>query len=108
SRFSPNKDAAKRFLKFAAGFETQKNFILNSGFVPARRSVFQDEEVVKSFPFFQQLYAVEQRGVPRPPVPQYAAVSDILQRYASAAISDRLSPKEALERAARETRNLLR
>ena len=45
--------------------------------------------------------------VPRPPIGQYAQLSDILQRYLSAAITDQMPPKVAMEAAAGETRRVL-
>ena len=43
----------------------------------------------------------------RPPISQYAQASDILQRYLSAAITNKMTPKQAMQAAAKETRNLL-
>jgi multiple sugar transport system substrate-binding protein len=43
----------------------------------------------------------------RPPIAQYAQVSDILQRYLSAAFTNQLSPEQAMKSAARETRLVL-
>jgi len=43
----------------------------------------------------------------RPPIAQYAQASDILQRYLSAALTNRLSPERAMKAAADETRRLL-
>jgi multiple sugar transport system substrate-binding protein len=43
----------------------------------------------------------------RPPIPEYAQASDILQRWLSAALTGRADPEEALRQAARETRALL-
>lgn len=108
SRFSRNKAAAARFLRYTASFAAQKKLILAKSYVPARHSLFKDEDILTAFPFYRDLYSIELAAVPRPPVPQYAAVSDILQRYASAAISDRLSIEDALTRAARETRALIK
>ncbi len=42
--------------------------------------------------------------MPRPAVPRYALVSDILQRHLSAALTGSADPREALASAARETR----
>jgi multiple sugar transport system substrate-binding protein len=104
SRFAPHKEAAKRFILYMSQADVQKRLLLQGGFVPARHSLFRDEEILTTFPFYKDLYLVAQYGIPRPPVPQYAAVSDILQRYVSAAIAGQYSAKEALKRAAEETR----
>jgi multiple sugar transport system substrate-binding protein len=44
---------------------------------------------------------------PRPPIPEYAQVSDILQRWLSAALADVATPEEALKNATEETRAVL-
>jgi len=44
---------------------------------------------------------------PRPRVPEYAQVSDILQRWLSAALAGVVSPEDALRNATRETRAVL-
>jgi multiple sugar transport system substrate-binding protein len=44
---------------------------------------------------------------PRPPIPEYAQASDILQRALSAALTRRTSVEDALGDAAVETRLLL-
>jgi multiple sugar transport system substrate-binding protein len=43
----------------------------------------------------------------RPPIPEYAQASDILQRWLSAALTGRVSPERAIEHIAAETRLLL-
>jgi multiple sugar transport system substrate-binding protein len=44
----------------------------------------------------------------RPPIPEYAAASDILQRWLSGALTGRVSPQRAVDEIARETRLLLK
>jgi multiple sugar transport system substrate-binding protein len=50
---------------------------------------------------------VLEKAVLRPPIAQYAQASDILQRYLSAAITQTMTPEQAMNRAAQETRRLL-
>ena len=44
---------------------------------------------------------------PRPAIPEYAQASDILQRWLSAALTDRATPDQAVREIANETRLLL-
>ncbi|HEY9663601.1 MAG TPA: extracellular solute-binding protein [Allocoleopsis sp.] len=60
------------------------------------------------YPHYPDLLQVVEQGVLRPPVAQYAQASDILQRYLSAALTDRMSPTAAMQAAAKETRSLLK
>jgi multiple sugar transport system substrate-binding protein len=48
-----------------------------------------------------------EQAVLRPPIAQYAQTSDILQRYLSAALTNRMTPEAAMKAAAQETRRLL-
>lgn len=104
SRYSVHKELAKKFLRFMASAPIQEKFILDNSFVPVRHSLYKNEQILTKFPFYRDLYQVELSGVPRPPVPQYAAISDILQRYVSSALAHQLTPSDALNRAAKETR----
>ena len=58
--------------------------------------------------YYPKLLDVVQSSALRPPISQYAQTSDILQRYLSAAITGKMTAEEAMEAAARETRNLLK
>ncbi|MGD1699881.1 ABC transporter substrate-binding protein [Dapis sp. BLCC M229] len=87
--------------------EVQRKFILETGFVPARKSLFNDPTLVEKFPYLPNLFPVVNNSVLRPPIPQYAQASDILQRYLSAALTGSRTPELAMKAAARETRVLL-
>jgi multiple sugar transport system substrate-binding protein len=75
--------------------------------VPSRKTLFTDPEIVAKYPHYPKLLEVSQNAVLRPPIAQYAQVSDILQRYLSAALTNRLSSEKAMQAAASETRRLL-
>ncbi|MGA7955181.1 MAG: ABC transporter substrate-binding protein [Gloeobacterales cyanobacterium] len=98
---------AWRAVQFLTSVESQRQYVLHTGVIPSRRALFTDPQLVKKYPHFPSLLAVVDRAVLRPPIPQYAQASDILQRYLSAAITNQVSPKAAMEQATRETRSLL-
>ncbi|HAG81588.1 MAG TPA: ABC transporter substrate-binding protein [Cyanobacteria bacterium UBA12227] len=87
--------------------ENQKKYILITGYPPARRSFFNDPELVAKYDYLPELLKVVENSVLRPPIAQYAQASDILQRYLSAALTKKMSPQQAMEAAANETRRLL-
>lgn len=98
---------ARKALDFFTSAQVQKQTSLESGYLPSRRALYNDPEILAKYNFFPiALKALENPGL-RPPIAQYAQASDILQRYLSAAISGRISPEEAMQSAARETRTLL-
>jgi multiple sugar transport system substrate-binding protein len=104
---SPHPDAAWRVAQFYASAAAQKIAALENGYLPTRRSVYVDPEVLAKYPYFSSMQRVVERAVLRPPIAQYAQASDILQRYLSAALTDRMSIEAALQAAAQETRTLL-
>ncbi len=107
AKTTPHADAAFKVAEYFASPEAQKRFILDSGFVPSRRSLFTDPELVASYEYLPDLLEVIDNSVLRPPIAQYAQASDILQRYLSAALTGQRTPERAMEVAARETRQLL-
>jgi multiple sugar transport system substrate-binding protein len=70
-------------------------------------ALFNDLAIVAKYNYYPQLLDVIQNSTLRPPISQYAQASDILQRYLSAAITGKMTSKEAMQNAAQETRNLL-
>lgn len=98
-----HKREAWEFLKFMTRLKVIERIYGSTGAEPALKEFYQQSDD----PVLHSIYRVLQKTVPRPPVPQYAQASDILQRYVSAALTQDLTPEAALERAARETRLLM-
>lgn len=107
STTSKHPDAAWQVMEFFSRETSQREFILETGFVPSRIALFNDPQIVAKYNHYPQLLDVVQNSTLRPHIPQYAQVSDILQRYLSAAITGKMTPAKAMETAANETRNLL-
>ncbi len=104
---SKHKREALEAIRFATSAALQKQFILEAGYVPTRRALFTDRDVVTRYDHYPNLQRVIENAVLRPPIAQYAQASDILQRYLSAAITNQQSPEAAMQQAAAETRRLL-
>lgn len=107
ARTSPHGDAAWELIEFLSSAPIQKRIALESGYLPTRRSLYQDPELLAKYPHFRSMLAVLENTTLRPPVPQYAQASDILQRYLSAALTGQTSARGAMQSAAEETRRLL-
>ena len=107
AKSSRHPKEALEAIEFFTSEEAQKDFVLKSGFVPSRRSLFTDPEIVAKYPHYPDLLKVVDKAVLRPPIAQYAQASDILQRYLSAALTGSKTPEDAMEAAANETRMLL-
>jgi multiple sugar transport system substrate-binding protein len=104
---SPHPEAAWQVINFFSSIDSQYQISLTTGNLPTRRSLYQNQTLLTKYPHFSAMLEVLDRATIRPPVAQYAQVSDILQRYLSAALTKRLSPEAAMAAAAEETRSVL-
>jgi multiple sugar transport system substrate-binding protein len=107
AKTTAHPEEAWRVIEYFSSAEAQKKFVLKWGYVPSRVALFNDPEIVSKYSHYPDLLGIVQKAVLRPPIAQYAQTSDILQRYLSSAITGRLSPQQAMQAAARETRSLL-
>jgi multiple sugar transport system substrate-binding protein len=96
SRFVKNPEAAWRLVKFLTRPDALEQLGDRMGRVSARRSQVPED-----------LLPILLNARPRPPIPEYAQASDILQRSLSKALTGRTSPHDALSEAAKQTRLLL-
>ncbi len=107
AKTTKHPEAAWEVIKFFSREDILRKFILATGYVPSRLSLFNDPEIVAKYSHYPQLLEVVKKSVLRPPISQYAQASDILQRYLSAALTQRMTPEQAMKAAAEETRRLL-
>lgn len=100
---------AWRAIKFFTSEAAQRKFVLElkSGYLPSRRSLFTDKDIVKQYPHFPALLKVTENSVLRPAIPEYHQASQILQDCLTSALSGK-PIEEQMKAAAMETRNLLR
>ncbi|QJA06529.1 extracellular solute-binding protein [Thermosulfurimonas marina] len=89
-------ETALAFIKFATSAEAQKILHLRRGWLPARRDLFQDPDLLRQSPYLQDLAPLLERARPRPVHPAYPRISDTLQKHASAVLAGVESPREAL------------
>ncbi|MGK7945565.1 MAG: ABC transporter substrate-binding protein, partial [Microcystaceae cyanobacterium] len=107
SATSPHPKEAWEVIQFMVSEDVERDFILRTGKVPSLNSLFTDPQIVAKYPHYPELFEISKQATLRPPIAQYAQVSDILQRYLSAAFTETMTPTEAMEAAAKETRALL-
>ncbi|MGB5963324.1 MAG: ABC transporter substrate-binding protein [Coleofasciculaceae cyanobacterium] len=107
AKTSKHPEQAWKAIEYFTSTEALRPFIIKTGYLPSRKELFIDPEILSKYPHYLQLLKVVENTVLRPPIPQYAQVSDILQRYLSAAFTNQLSPEQAMKSAARETRLVL-
>jgi multiple sugar transport system substrate-binding protein len=79
SRFSRQKELAVALVKFLTSQSSQKIFALKGGRLPTMVSVYQDAEVIKTYPHYRDFYRSFLGAKPRPVRPDYPRISDELQ-----------------------------
>jgi trehalose/maltose transport system substrate-binding protein len=98
SRFSRRPELAWRFIEFMTREATQKRIALWTGRGMAREKIYHDAEVLEKYPQFRAQFEISTAAAPRPPTPVYTPLSNIMQRYFSAAVSARDSDIDRLAR----------
>jgi trehalose/maltose transport system substrate-binding protein len=96
SRFTGNPEAAWQFVDFLTQPAQLRRIQSRMGSIPARKSLVPPE-----------FAPILESARMRPPIPEYAQASDILQRWLSAALTGRARSGDALKQATLETRSLL-
>ena len=100
-------DAAWTAAQFFTSAEAQRQLALEVGYLPSRRSLYTDPAIVQHYSYYPELLDLMNQSVMRPAIPNYVQVSEILQRYVHAALTDRLSPEQALAATVEETQTVL-
>jgi multiple sugar transport system substrate-binding protein len=95
ARANKHPEAAWRFIEFATSPEAQKILHIRRGAVPSRKSLFQDEGILKGSPHYRELFGVLLRARPRPVHPDYPRISSILQKHVSAVLVGIENPPDA-------------
>jgi multiple sugar transport system substrate-binding protein len=107
AKSSPHPEETWEVIKFLSSEESQREFVVETGFVPSRTALFNDPAIVAKYNYYPKLLEVVRSSALRPPIAQYAQASDVLQRYLSAVVTNEMTPEKAMQAAARETRTLL-
>lgn len=104
---SRHTEAAWEAISYLSSEEGQRRFIVETGFIPSRTAILQDPDLQEQYPYYPKILQGVENAIFRPRLPEYAQISQILQRYLSLALSEQMTPEEAMAQAATETRELL-
>lgn len=108
SKYSDNKEEAFKLLQFITSYDIQKRLTLELGWNPAHKSLYADKDVAQKMAHIGDLKPVFENAYPRPVVPYYTLISEILQRYLNAALSGKMSAEAALDYAEKRIRQLIK
>jgi len=98
---SKNKAEAFDFLLFVTSPEIQKVMALHVGNPPTLMSLYKDPELIARYRWYPAQLEALLAGVPRPRVPVWSRVEDILGGYMHEALIGLRTPEDAV-RAAHE------
>jgi len=108
SRFSDAKREALEFVKYVTSYQGQKQMVLLLGWNPGRQDLYSDKEIVEKMPNFPKLKEIFRNARPRPMVPYYTQVSEIVQTKINGVLAGRFPADGALAEADEEIAALLR
>lgn len=91
------KEAAADFISYMANPETQKEMTLISSQPPVVESVYTDADILEAIPFYEQFVDIIATGKSRPMSPQYAKLSDAIQRNIHQALTGEAEVAAAIE-----------
>jgi len=100
------KEAAVEFIKYMVSADTQKEMTLISAQPPVVKEVYTDSEILEEIPFYEDFYGVILGGKSRPKSPQYAKVSDAIQRNIHQALTGEVEVQAALDTLQEEVEEL--
>ena len=102
-------DEAWEAIKYFTSAAAQKQFVLASGFLPSRSSLFQDPDIVAKYPQMPQLLDfLKNSSTFRPFIEQYGPVSEVLQTALGEVLNGQQSAETAMAWAQAETEKLLK
>lgn len=105
---SSHPDEAWEAIKYFTSAAAQKEFVLESGFLPSRTALFDDPEIKAKYPKMPEILThLENSSVFRPVIKEYGAASEILQSALSDILRGQQSAAAAMEQAQTETEALL-
>ncbi len=107
SKFSDQKEQSWKLVQFVVSRETQRKLALKLGWTSGRKDIYDDPTVTATLPHFASLKAIFENAQPRPLLPYYTQISEILQRYLNAMLAGNLTPKAALLSAERDARRIV-
>jgi multiple sugar transport system substrate-binding protein len=98
NKYSKHPKEAWEFLKFMTGPEGQKITAVKGGSAPTYLPLYDDSEVQKASPLFENKNFVDgiSAAVPRPTSPNYPKISEIIQIEVSKALAKQETPEQAV------------
>ena len=104
SRFSDRKEEGKKLIRFITSYRVQKDLVEGLGWNSPRIDVM--EELGEKYNHLKVVKEACTYAVARPPVPYYAQISYIIQKYVNGVLAGLIEPEEALSKMEKEIREI--
>jgi len=107
SKYSDSKKESFKFVKFVTSYDIQKKLAVELSWNPGRKDVYKDKELLRELPHFAYLRSVFENAQPRPNLPYYTQISEVMQQYINAALAGKLPVNTALQKAETEAQKII-
>jgi multiple sugar transport system substrate-binding protein len=81
--------------------------VIEGGYLPTRKALYLEKDVIKERPYVKVMGEIAEYTKPRPVVPYYSIISDILQKNVQSALLGKASAQDALNAAAKEIQGIM-
>ena len=102
SKHCRSKEQAVAFVQYVTSYEVQKKLALALGWNPGRRDVYKDPQVLHRMPYLEPLGELFDNLQPRPDLPYYTLLSEVVQRHVNGVLSGRATAAQGLAAAQEE------
>jgi len=96
SSFAKNKATALDFIKFFTSEDNERSNLIATSQAPTLASLYEDQDLIKQFPYLPTLKASIESAKPRPQAVKYADVTSAIQENAYSALTGAKSTDQAL------------
>jgi multiple sugar transport system substrate-binding protein len=97
SKFGKNKPGAFELMKFMSELDAQRDLSIKAGFLPVRKSVYNNSAVLSANPHYADLYPIILRARPRPVTPNYPRVSEVIRTNLNSVVAGAKTVDKGLE-----------
>jgi len=97
SKYSDAKLQAMEFISFVTSARIQKKLALELGWNPARKDIYMDKDILQKLPYFRELRDVFENAYPRPNLPFYTQISEVIQKYINSVLAGTVEISKGLK-----------
>ncbi|PIZ13607.1 MAG: hypothetical protein COY53_04065 [Elusimicrobia bacterium CG_4_10_14_0_8_um_filter_37_32] len=97
SKYSDAKLQAMEFIGFVTSARIQKKLTLELGWNPARKDIYLDKDILQKLPYFRELRDVFENAYPRPNLPFYTQISEVIQKYINSVLAGTVEISKGLK-----------